>query len=98
MPVVGGGAKSNVATYFVILKHWNERKAASAKLDAVLGKFMGGASQIKEAVIFGFAAVAAAYWLTGQIERTMRLLGVRTLDELEPGHVTQLVRLEPRSR
>jgi L-lactate dehydrogenase (cytochrome) len=36
--------------------------------------------------------------LTGQIQRTMRLLGVRTLDELEPGHVTQLVRLEPRSR
>ena len=34
--------------------------------------------------------------LRGQIERTMRLLGVRTLDELEPGHVTQLVRLEPR--
>jgi L-lactate dehydrogenase (cytochrome) len=36
--------------------------------------------------------------LRGQIERTMRLLGVRTLDELEPGHVTQLVRLEPRQR
>lgn len=36
--------------------------------------------------------------LAGQIQRTMRLLGVRTLDELEPGHVTQLVRLEPRSR
>lgn len=34
--------------------------------------------------------------LTVQVERTMRLLGVRTLDELEPGHVTQLVRLEPR--
>jgi L-lactate dehydrogenase (cytochrome) len=34
--------------------------------------------------------------LRGQIERTMRLLGVRTLDELEPGHVTQLVRLAPR--
>ena len=34
--------------------------------------------------------------LTGQIERTMRLLGVTTLDELEPGHVTQLQRLEPR--
>ena len=28
--------------------------------------------------------------LRGQIERTMRLLGVRTLDELEPGHVTVL--------
>ena len=36
--------------------------------------------------------------LRGQVERTMRLLGVATLDELEPGHVTQLVRLEPRSR
>jgi L-lactate dehydrogenase (cytochrome) len=36
--------------------------------------------------------------LGGQIERTMRLLGVTTLDELEPGHVTQLQRLEPRPR
>ncbi|WP_460828822.1 alpha-hydroxy acid oxidase [Nocardioides hungaricus] len=36
--------------------------------------------------------------LAGQIERTMRLLGVRTLDELQPDHVTQLVRLGPRSR
>jgi L-lactate dehydrogenase (cytochrome) len=36
--------------------------------------------------------------LRSEIERTMRLLGVATLDELEPAHVTQLVRLEPRSR
>jgi L-lactate dehydrogenase (cytochrome)/glycolate oxidase len=34
--------------------------------------------------------------LTGQIERTMKLLGVTTLDELEPGHVTALQRLTPR--
>ena len=34
--------------------------------------------------------------LRGQVERTMRLLGVSTLDELNPDHVTQLVRLEPR--
>ncbi len=34
--------------------------------------------------------------LRGQIERTMRLLGVASLDELESRHVTQLVRLEPR--
>ncbi len=33
--------------------------------------------------------------LSEQIERTMRLLGVATLDELEPGHVTQLQRLAP---
>ncbi len=34
--------------------------------------------------------------LQSQVERTMRLLGVNTLDELEPGHVTQLARLAPR--
>ncbi len=31
--------------------------------------------------------------LQGQIERTMKLLGVRSLDELEPGHVSALKRL-----
>ncbi|MEP6817282.1 MAG: alpha-hydroxy acid oxidase [Marmoricola sp.] len=31
--------------------------------------------------------------LRGQVERTMRLLGVTSLDELEPGHVKQLKRL-----
>jgi L-lactate dehydrogenase (cytochrome) len=30
--------------------------------------------------------------LTGQIERTMRLLGVREIGELNPEHVTQLHR------
>lgn len=34
--------------------------------------------------------------LSTQLTRTMRLLGVNTLDELEPGHVTQLRRLIPR--
>ncbi len=34
--------------------------------------------------------------LQGQVERTMRLLGVSSLDELEPGHVTALQRLAPR--
>ncbi len=38
--------------------------------------------------------------LQGQIERTMKLLGVRSLDELEPGHVTMLTRriLPPKLR
>jgi isopentenyl diphosphate isomerase/L-lactate dehydrogenase-like FMN-dependent dehydrogenase len=35
--------------------------------------------------------------LAGQIRRTMRLLGVRDVGELEPRHVTQLRRLIPRS-
>ncbi|MFT6973923.1 MAG: L-lactate dehydrogenase (cytochrome) [Pontimonas sp.] len=35
--------------------------------------------------------------LSGQMARTMKLLGVNHLDELEPGHVTQLERLRARS-
>jgi L-lactate dehydrogenase (cytochrome) len=35
--------------------------------------------------------------LKDQIIRTMQLLGVNSLEELEPGHVTQLLRLTPRS-
>jgi L-lactate dehydrogenase (cytochrome) len=34
--------------------------------------------------------------LSGQISRTMQLLGVTNLEELTPGHVTQLQRLIPR--
>jgi L-lactate dehydrogenase (cytochrome) len=36
--------------------------------------------------------------LSGQLTRTMKLLGVTCLEELSPRHVTQLVRLGPRSR
>lgn len=36
--------------------------------------------------------------LSTQVVRTMRLLGVTSLDELEPAHVTQLQRLVPRAR
>jgi L-lactate dehydrogenase (cytochrome) len=35
--------------------------------------------------------------LSSQITRTMQLLGVNSLDELEPRHVTQLQRLTPRN-
>ncbi len=33
--------------------------------------------------------------LRDEMTRTMRLLGVASLEELTPGHVTQLRRLEP---
>ena len=36
--------------------------------------------------------------LREEIVRTMKLLGARSLEELEPGHVTQLERLAPRAR
>jgi L-lactate dehydrogenase (cytochrome) len=34
--------------------------------------------------------------VTEQMTRTMRLLGVSSLEELEPRHVTQLRRMAPR--
>ncbi len=49
---VGGGSKPNAATFFVILKHWDERKAG---LKQVLGSFMARASSINEAIVFGFS-------------------------------------------
>jgi isopentenyl diphosphate isomerase/L-lactate dehydrogenase-like FMN-dependent dehydrogenase len=36
--------------------------------------------------------------LSDEIVRTMKLLGARSLAELEPGHVTQLARTSPTSR
>ena len=44
---VGGGSKSNAATFFVILKPWDERHLPSAKLDQVLGGFYGSTGGIK---------------------------------------------------
>ena len=48
---VGGGSKPNAATFFVILKPWDEREAV---LDQVLGGFFGRTSAIREAIVFGF--------------------------------------------
>jgi L-lactate dehydrogenase (cytochrome) len=36
--------------------------------------------------------------LSDQVARTMRLLGVNSLEELNPSHVTQLARLSPVAR
>jgi len=36
--------------------------------------------------------------LSSEVIRTMKLLGVKSIEELEPGHVTQLERLMPRPR
>lgn len=49
------------------------------------GLMAGGADGVNRAVEI----------LSEQIARTMRLLGVASLDELEPGHVSQLQRLIP---
>ena len=47
---------------------------AGAMIAGAAGMLVGSALG---AVIFGTVAVAAAYWLTGQIERTMQQAGAR---------------------
>lgn len=49
------------------------------------GLMAGGQAGVERAILI----------LASQITRTMRLLGVASLDELTPGHVTQLRRLVP---
>ena len=41
--VMGGGAQSNSATYFVVLKNWNERKGKEHTAAAVVNRFNGEA-------------------------------------------------------
>jgi L-lactate dehydrogenase (cytochrome) len=52
------------------------------------GLMAGGRSGVDRAIAI----------LSGQVERTMQLLGVTSLDELTPDHVVQLERLAPRPR
>ena len=37
--VMGGGEQSNAATYFIVLKNWNERKGKEHTAEAVVQRF-----------------------------------------------------------
>jgi multidrug efflux pump len=49
-----GSNLTNVATMFVTLKPWEERKGKDQSLDAILGRVNRRLGGIKEAVVFGF--------------------------------------------
>jgi L-lactate dehydrogenase (cytochrome) len=75
-----------------------------AGADIVAGIALGARfTMVGRAYLYGLMAGGEAgvdraiQILAGQIERTMRLLGVTSLEELTPHHVTQLVRLAPRA-
>jgi L-lactate dehydrogenase (cytochrome) len=70
--------------------------------DVVASVAMGARTTlIGRAYLYGLMAggqagvVRALEILTGEIKRTMQLLGVSHLDELSPKHVTQLTELVP---
>ena len=71
--------------------------------DVVASVAMGARfTSVGRAYLYGLRAggeagvVRALQILTGEIERVMRLIGVASLEELGPQHVTQLMRLTPR--
>jgi isopentenyl diphosphate isomerase/L-lactate dehydrogenase-like FMN-dependent dehydrogenase len=71
--------------------------------DVVAAVAMGARfTMVGRAYLYGLMSGGAAgvdrmfQIITEQMTRTMRLLGVSSLEELEPGHVTQLQRLVPR--
>jgi hydrophobe/amphiphile efflux-1 (HAE1) family protein len=51
---VGGGNKSSVATFFVILEPWDERTSPANSARALIGRFFGASAGIKEALVFAF--------------------------------------------
>ncbi len=52
------GNAQNTGMAFVRLKDWDERRAASASVDAIAGRAMGAFMQIKDALVFAFAPPA----------------------------------------
>jgi hydrophobe/amphiphile efflux-1 (HAE1) family protein len=51
---VGGGNKSSVATFFVILEPWEQRTSPADSVNALIGRFFGATSTIREALVFAF--------------------------------------------
>ena len=56
--VMGGGEQSNAATYFIVLKNWNERKGKEHTAEAVVQRFNMEVYGIQEAEIFAMVPPA----------------------------------------
>ena len=56
--VMGGGEQSNAATYFVVLKNWNDRRGRGHTAAAVVERFNREAYGIEEAQIFAMVPPA----------------------------------------
>jgi multidrug efflux pump len=52
------GNAQNTGMAFVRLKDWDQRRGASASVDAIAGRAMGAFMQIKDALVFAFAPPA----------------------------------------
>ena len=55
---MGGGEQSNAATYFVVLKNWDERKGKKHTAAAIVDRFNMEAYGIQEAEVFAMVPPA----------------------------------------
>lgn len=56
--IMGGGEQSNMATYFVILKNWDQRKGKQHTAQAIVNRFNGEAYGIQEGQVFAMVPPA----------------------------------------
>ncbi len=56
--IMGGGEQSNAATYFVVLKNWDERKGKQHSAQAIVNRFNEEAYGIQEAQVFAMVPPA----------------------------------------
>ncbi len=56
--IMGGGELPNAATYFVVLKNWDERKGKEHTAQAIVNRFNEMAYGIQEAQVFGMVPPA----------------------------------------
>ena len=77
----------NVATLFVILKPWSERKAPEPKLDGILGNIRRQFAGINEAVVVAFGPPPIrGLSSTGGFQFQVQDLGGEDLQTLSPAH------------
>lgn len=95
--VMGGGEQSNTATFFVILKNWNERKGKEHTAEAVTNRFNREASAIQEAQVFGMVPPAIpGLGASGGLQ--LQLEDRKNLDPTEMQHAVETLLASYRSK
>lgn len=94
---LGGGEQSNTATFFVILKNWNERKGKEHTAEAVTNRFNREASAIQEAQVFGMVPPAIpGLGASGGLQ--LQLEDRKNLDPTEMQHAVETLLASYRSK
>jgi hydrophobe/amphiphile efflux-1 (HAE1) family protein len=52
--LLSGGSRTSAATMFMILKPWDERKSAATSVNGLIGRLMGAAASIRQALVLAF--------------------------------------------